>query len=113
MSKMNKAIKLAGLVVLAAFTLAPAVAQTAAQTAGADIYKTKCQNCHGQTGLANSGAGSIMKVKPITDPAIRKQTEAEMIAAVKNGMGKMQSYKSSLSDAQIKGAVDYYRTFIK
>jgi mono/diheme cytochrome c family protein len=84
-----------------------------AQNAGADIYKAKCQSCHGADGLASSGVGKIMKVKPATDPSVKKMSEAEMIAAVRNGMGKMQPYKNSLTDAQIKDAVDYFRTFVK
>jgi cytochrome c6 len=80
---------------------------------GADTYKAKCQMCHGATGLADSGAGKAMKVKPITDPSVKKLTEAEMIAATKNGMGKMQPFKDKLTDAQVKDAVAYFRTFLK
>jgi len=84
-----------------------------AQSAGADLYKAKCQMCHGAAGLADSGAGKAMHVKPVTDPEVKKMTEAEMIAATKNGAGKMQPYKDKFTDAQIKGAVDYFRTFLK
>jgi mono/diheme cytochrome c family protein len=84
-----------------------------AQSSGEATYKAKCQNCHGLTGLANSGIGKAMKVKPVTDPEVRKLTQSEMIEATRNGMGKMQPYKDSLTDAQIKDAVAYFRTFIK
>jgi mono/diheme cytochrome c family protein len=84
-----------------------------AQGPGADIYKTKCQICHGATGLADSGPGKVMKVKPISDPAVKKMTESQMIEAVRNGMGKMQPYKDKLTDAQIKESVTYYRSFSK
>jgi mono/diheme cytochrome c family protein len=84
-----------------------------AQSSGEAIYKAKCLNCHGTTGLANSGIGKVMKVKPVTDPDVLKMPEKEMIAAVKNGMGKMQAYKDSLTDAQIKESVNYFRSFIK
>ncbi len=69
--------------------------------------------CHGATGMADSGAGKAMKVKPATDPDVKKLNEAEMIAATKNGMGKMQPFKDKLTDAQIKDAVEYFRTFVK
>jgi mono/diheme cytochrome c family protein len=55
----------------------------------------------------------MMKVKPIDDPEVKKQTEAEMIAAVRNGAGKMQAYKNTLSEAEIKASVLYFRTFLK
>jgi len=80
---------------------------------GADTYKAKCQMCHGAAGLADSPAGKAMKVKPITDADVKKLTEAEMITATKNGMGKMQPFKDKLTDAQIKDAVAYFRTFLK
>jgi cytochrome c6 len=84
-----------------------------AQSPGEATYKAKCQSCHGAAGLADTSAGKAIKVKPVTDPSVRKLTEAEMVAATRNGMGKMQPYKDKLSDAEIKGAVDYFRTFLK
>jgi len=84
-----------------------------AQSAGEATYKAKCQMCHGEKGLADSGAGKAMKVKPATDPEVQKMSEAQMIDAVHNGMGKMQAYKDKLTDAQIKDAVEYFRTFAK
>jgi mono/diheme cytochrome c family protein len=86
----------------------PALAQS-----GADIYKSKCQMCHGATGMAESGVGKAMKVKPISDPALRKMPEAQMLEAVRNGMGKMQAYKDKLTDAQIKDSVAYFRSLMK
>jgi len=80
---------------------------------GEATYKAKCQMCHGVKGMADSPAGKAMKVKPITDPSVKKFTEAEMIDAVRNGMGKMQAYKGKLTDAQIKEAVEHFRTFSK
>lgn len=84
-----------------------------AQSSGEATYKAKCQMCHGEKGLADSGAGKSMKVKPATDPDVKKMTEAQMIDAVHNGMGKMQAYKDKLTDEQIKDAVAYFRTFAK
>jgi mono/diheme cytochrome c family protein len=80
---------------------------------GEATYKAKCQMCHGATGMADSGAGKTMKVKPVTDPDVKKMSEADMIKATENGMGKMTAFKGKLSDAEIKGAVEYFRSFIK
>ena len=95
------------LVVLLALTV------SFAQSAGEATYKAKCQMCHGEKGLADSGAGKAMKVKPATDPDVKKMSEAQMVAAVHDGMGKMQAYKDKLTEAQIKDAVEYFRTFTK
>jgi mono/diheme cytochrome c family protein len=107
--ELNTKARVVGLVLLAFSAVAPALAQSA----GADIYKSKCQMCHGTAGMADSGAGKAMKVKPATDPDVKKMSEAEMIKAVTDGMGKMQAYKGKLTDAQIKDAVEYFRTFAK
>ena len=84
-----------------------------AQSSGEEVYKQKCLSCHGADGMANSGIGKVMRVKPVSDPGVRKLTEAEMIELALNGKGKMQSWKNELTNAQIKATVDYFRTFIK
>lgn len=101
------------MIALALAVAVAAAAAAAAQETGAGIYKTKCQACHGPDGMASSGVGKAMKVKPVSDPAVKSMSEAEMITAVRNGAGKMQPYKNSLTDAQIKDAVEYFRTFLK
>ncbi len=105
---MNGKLKLAGLVVLAGAIGMPALAQS-----GADTYKSKCLMCHGAAGMADSGAGKAMKVKPVTDPDVKKMSQAQMVDAVTKGMGKMQPFKDKLTDAQIKDSVAYFRTLIK
>jgi mono/diheme cytochrome c family protein len=97
------------LAVAASFACAAAFAQSS----GEALYKQKCLNCHGASGLANSGVGKIMKVKPITDAEVMKLSEPEMIQMVRVGAGKMQAYQGDLTEAQIKGTVDYFRTFMK
>lgn len=106
---MNTKARVAGMVLLAISAVAPVLAQDS----GADIYKGKCQMCHGATGMADSGAGKAMKVKPATDPDVKKMSEADMIKAVSDGMGKMQAFKGKLTDDQIKSAVEYFRSFAK
>jgi cytochrome c6 len=84
-----------------------------AQSSTEALYKAKCQMCHGEKGMADSAAGKSMKVKPVSDPEVKKMSEAQMVEAVKNGMGKMQPYKDKLSDAQIKDVVEHFRSFSK
>ncbi|MGC1463985.1 MAG: cytochrome c [Terracidiphilus sp.] len=80
---------------------------------GEATYKAKCQSCHGAAGVPNPGIAKMMGVKPATDADVKSKTEAQMIAATANGMGKMQPFKGKITDAQIKDAVDYFRTFTK
>ena len=100
-------------IVLVALIIASTATDLRAQASGAEIYKAKCASCHGSDGMAGSGVGKALKVKPATDPTVKKMDEAAMIAAVRDGQGKMRPYKGSLTDAQIKASVDYFRTFVK
>ena len=83
-----------------------------AQSAGEATYKAKCQSCHGAEGIPNPGIAKAMGVKPATDPSVKSMSEAAMISATKNGIAKMKP-QTGLTDAQIKDAVDYFRTFAK
>ena len=82
-----------------------------AQSAGEAVYKANCQSCHGSAGTPNPGIAKAMGVKAANDPDYKKESEADMIAAVKNGKGKMKAFSSKLTDAQIKDAVGYFRSF--
>ena len=84
-----------------------------AQSAGEATYKAKCQSCHGAEGTPNPGIAKAMGVKPASDPAVKADTEAQMITITTDGKGKMPAYKGKLTDAEIKDAVDYFRTFAK
>ena len=84
-----------------------AVASAAAQAGGEATYKAKCQMCHGATGAGDTPAGKSMKVKSFKDPEVAKMSAAALMEIVKNGSGKMPSYKDKLTDAQIKDVVAY------
>jgi mono/diheme cytochrome c family protein len=50
-----------------------------AQSSGEAIYKSKCTNCHGATGLSDTAMARTLKVKPVTDPSVKNMGLAEMI----------------------------------
>jgi mono/diheme cytochrome c family protein len=89
------------------------VASTMAIAQGADVYKTKCQSCHGATGVPSPGMAKSMGIKPVTHPTVKAMSEEEMIAITTNGHGKMPAFKGKLTDAQIKEAVQHYRSLGK
>lgn len=105
-SKFQFSIVLAVVVLIAS-------AASLAQSAGEAIYKKKCLNCHGVDGMASSGIGQVMKVKPVSDPDVKKYSRAAMIDLTRNGVARMQAYKGDLTDQQIKDSVDYFRSFMK
>lgn len=95
-----------------AVTVLMASAVSFAQS-GEATYKAKCQSCHGSDGVPNPGIAKMMGVKPVTDPAVKSMTEAQMILATANGKGKMPAFKGKLTDAQIKDSVEYFRSLAK
>lgn len=84
-----------------------------AQSSGEAVYKARCFKCHGAAGQADTSMGKALKVKPITDPTVRKMSLDEMVAATRNGMGKMQAYKGELSEAEIRSSTEFFRSFLK
>ena len=106
---MKLKLRFAAICCLAASIVTPAFAQNS----GADTYKAKCAMCHGADGLGATPAGKAMKAVSFKDPANVKATDAELIAAVKNGKNKMPPNVAKLTDDQIKSVVAYVRTLQK
>lgn len=50
-------------------------------TGGANIYKQKCQNCHG-----NNGEGLTSLIPPLTDTAYLKKNKNHLACIVRNGI---------------------------
>lgn len=81
---------------------------------GNAVYAAKCASCHGKDGrgLPNWRA----KGQPdFTSAAWQKsKTDAQLIAATKEGKGKlMPAFKAKLSDAEISAVVARVRAFAK
>jgi len=106
---MMQAIRAAAVILLAASIAGLAFAQAA----GADTYKAKCAMCHGADGLATSPMAMKMKIVSFKAPAMLKASDAQFIAATKNGKGTMKGYDGKLTEAQIKDVVSYIRTLQK
>jgi mono/diheme cytochrome c family protein len=79
-----------------------------AQSSGEATYKAKCAMCHGPTGTPSAGMAKMLGIKPASDPDIQKLTVDQMIAAIKNGKGKMKPI-AGLTDAQIKDVATFYK----
>ena len=84
-----------------------------AQASGAVTYTAKCQMCHGTDGMGATPAGKAMKAIPFNDPQILSKSDADLIAATKNGKGKMPAYAGKLSDGDVKAVVAYIHTLQK
>lgn len=96
---------------IATIAIMAAVVVAMAQGPGADVYKTKCQSCHGATGVPSPAMAKAMGVKPIGE--VKSSPEAKMITVTTNGAGKMPAFKGKLTDAQIKDSISYFRSLAK
>jgi cytochrome c6 len=76
---------------------------------GSAVYKSKCAMCHGPSGTPSAGMAKMMGIKPVSDPAMKGLTEAQVETAVKEGKGKMHPV-AGLSDAQVKAVAAYFKT---
>lgn len=79
----------------------------------AALWTSKCAMCHGKTGTPtmmgkNNGAGDYS-----TAAGQAKFTDADAIAAVTNGKGKMKGFGDKLTPDQVKALVAYIRTLKK
>lgn len=76
---------------------------------GAAIYKSKCAACHGPAGTPSAGMAKMMGIKPVSDPAMKGLSEAQIEATIKGGKGKMKPV-AGLTDAQVKAVAAYFKT---
>ncbi|MEO7029229.1 MAG: cytochrome c [Acidobacteriaceae bacterium] len=74
---------------------------TAAKAQSASPYVAKCQMCHGATGLGDTPAGKVMGAHAFNSPGVMKESDADLIALIKNGKGKMPAFKTKLTDPEI------------
>lgn len=73
-----------------------------------DLYKSKCQGCHGVDGKA-SAIGKKLGAKDFQDPDVAKMSEDELEKITKDGKNKMPAYKGKLTDQQIDDLVKYIK----
>jgi mono/diheme cytochrome c family protein len=88
----------------------------AGATASADvaaIYDKHCASCHGRDGKGRTNMGRMTKAKDYTTAEGQKWTDAEGVAAILEGAGKMKGYKKKVSRKEADDLVGYIRSFQK
>lgn len=116
----NVILKMTAILVLLAgtvFTLnqthaSNSVSQTVQEPTTDEIYAARCARCHGEDGKAETNMGKRMGARNFTDKAWHDSTKDEdIISVIKDGSGAMPSFKSKLTEEQIKGLVGKIRKF--
>ena len=96
-------------IAMAGLILAP-MAQAA--DAPADLYKAKCQMCHGADGKGTP-VGTKMGAHDFHSPEVAKMTEAQLIETISKGKNKMPAYAGKLTADQIKELAGYVKELCK
>ena len=87
-----------------------AAAGTAQAQAGADLFKTKCQMCHGADGAGNSPMGKKLGTHDFHSPEVQKMTDAQLVEVITKGKDHMPAYGAGkLTAEQIKDLAAYVR----
>ncbi len=105
------------IIALIALLAIPALSATAAD--GKATYEKDCAKCHGADGKGDTKMGKKLGAKDYTDAKVQAELKDEAaIKAIKEGLkdkeGKvLMKPAEGLSDADIKGVVEYMRKFKK
>jgi cytochrome c6 len=73
-----------------------------------DIYKSKCQGCHGADGKATA-IGKRLGAKDFQDPDVAKMSEDNVEKITKDGKNKMPAYNGKLTDKEIDALAKYIK----
>jgi mono/diheme cytochrome c family protein len=99
------------LAIVLAFTFASRAGL--AQNSAPDLFKAKCEMCHGADGQSNTPVGKALGALPYTSPEVMKLTDPQMTEAIKNGKNKMPAFGSQLTADQIKSLLPYIHALQK
>ena len=96
--------------ILLMLTVTCMIAMPAMADDAADIYKAKCQSCHGPDGKGDTAVGKKLGTRDFHSPEVAKETDQELFEITKNGKNKMPKYDGKLTDDQIKSLVKFVRS---
>jgi mono/diheme cytochrome c family protein len=85
----------------------------AAQPDGSKVFKANCTLCHSEDGSGSSPTGKALKAKDLRSDEVQKQTDAELIAVISKGRGKMPAFGTKFSPDVIASLVAYIRQLPK
>jgi cytochrome c len=67
------------LVVVGVLSCRVAAAEPSSKKGGAEVYRTRCAHCHGESGKTDTSVGRVFKVAPLVgDPRLARMTPAEI-----------------------------------
>jgi mono/diheme cytochrome c family protein len=79
---------------------------TMASADGGRLYQANCASCHGRSGKGDGPSSKALKPKP-KDLTSSRMSLQGIMTIVRNGRGACPSWKSSMSDSEIKSVSQY------
>ena len=89
------------------------IAQQAAKSPGASIFRTKCVLCHGADGSGKTPLGKQLQAADLRSKDVQKLSNAELHKIIHDGQANMPSFSDQLSDAEIDQAIAHIRALGK
>lgn len=94
--------------------LSPGMASSEELGRGKMLYEGHCLPCHGSGGKGDGPMGKVLRppATDLTGPASKKKPDRELRAIIENGIlgTAMSSWKSTLSDQEMREVVAYIRS---
>jgi cytochrome c6 len=78
-----------------------------------ELFKSKCQMCHGPNGDASTNMAKNLKLKDLGSADVQKQSDSDLKTTIEKGKGKMPAFGSKLSSTQIDDLLKYIRSLKK
>lgn len=97
----------AGLLMIVVLAASPVVSQDSA--AGAEVYKSKCNTCHGPDG-GGTAVGKSLQAADLRSAQVQSKSDAELIQTISDGKGNMPGFKGTITDEEIHAVLAHVRT---
>lgn len=80
---------------------------------GPELFKSKCQMCHGPNGNASTTMAKNLKIADLGSADVQKMSDGDLKTMIEKGKGKMPAFGAKLSSTQIDDLVKYIRSLKK
>ena len=81
---------------------------------GSEIYKQRCNRCHGPKGDGKGDIGKFMNPPPANyKERLKTISDEQAKHSIKNGKGGMPSFKDTLSEEEIDAVFGYIKGLAK
>jgi mono/diheme cytochrome c family protein len=97
---------------IALLVVSSALAAGDAERGKALYQKLNCKMCHSADGSASTPAGKKFHARDLRSPEVQGESDSTLSGVIRNGKGKMPSWRQAVDDAGIADLVAYVRTLV-